>query len=502
MQGNGSGRANGQRRDFPVAIIGAGFAGIGMAIRLKIAGIESFTIFERAHEIGGTWRDNTYPGAACDVPSHVYSLSFEPHPGWTRKFSPSEEIQAYLLGLVEKWQLRRHLRLGTEIVAAQFDEGDGIWTLATKAGETFTARVVVSCVGGLVDPAYPDIPGIGSFAGAMFHTARWDHDYDLSGRNIAVIGTGASAVQVVPAIAPRVRKLSVFQRTPGWVVPKNDKQYSERARRLYARFPLAQRASRLIQYGLSEVFGPMIFLDAPRLSAIGERMSLQHLHAQVSDPQLRQKLTPTFQFGCKRILVSDDYWSTFERANVELVTAPIAEIRPTGIATRDGALREVDGIIFATGFAVGLAAAPFAVRGRGGRTLHDAWRAGAVAYKGMTVSGFPNWFILMGPNTGPGHTSVLVFTEAQIAHVLRAIGKIRQEDLRFLDIRQDVQDRYNRGIQRRMKHMVWSGCKSWYLSGDGSNHALYPGFAAEYVLRARPFRPSEYEIATYERSQS
>ncbi len=484
-----------KQQDLPIAILGAGFAGIGTAIRLRHAGIDSFTIFERAGEIGGTWRDNTYPGAACDVPSHVYSLSFEPNPGWTHKFSPSDEIQAYLLRLVEKWQLRRNLRLHTEIAEARFDEARGVWTLTTRAGETHEARVVVSCVGGLVDPASPDIKGIQSFGGEMFHTARWNHDYDLTGRNVAVIGTGASAVQVVPSIAPQVARLSVFQRTPAWVVPKLDKRYSERARRLYARIPLALRASRLAQYGLSELLGPMIFLDSERLSRIGERMSLRHLRAQVQRPELRARLTPSFQFGCKRILISDDYWASFERENVELVTESIAEIRSEGVETRDGVLHEVDAIVLATGFAVSLAQAPFPILGRGGRSLDEVWSRGAVAYKGMAVSGFPNWFILMGPNTGPGHTSVLVFTEAQIEHVREAILEMRDRGLRTLDVRQDVQDRYNAGIQARMKHMVWSRCKSWYLSPDGSNHALYPGFAAEYAVRARHFGPGDYEIA-------
>jgi cation diffusion facilitator CzcD-associated flavoprotein CzcO len=485
------------KRGLEIAILGAGFAGIGTAIRLKKAGIHSFTIFERAGEIGGTWRDNTYPGAACDVPSHVYSLSFEPNPGWTRKFSPSAEIQAYLLGLVEKWQLRPHLRLQTEIESARFDEARGVWTLTTSRGETHEARVVVSGVGGLVDPAMPDIKGIQSFGGEMFHTARWNHDYDLTGRRVAVIGTGASAVQVVPGIAQQVAKLSVFQRTPAWVVPKLDKRYSERRRRLQARFPALLRASRFAQYALSEIFGPMVFLDSKRLSALGEGMSLRHLAEQVQDPELRRKLRPRFQFGCKRILVSDDYWASFERENVELVTEAIAEIRHDGIETQDGRVHEVDAIVLATGFAVSLARAPFEITGRGGRRLDDAWAGGAVAYKGLSVAGFPNWFILMGPNTGPGHTSVLVFTEAQIEHVLQAIRRIRDEDLRYVEVRQDVQDAYNAGVQARMPRMVWHTCKSWYLSPDGSNHALYPGFAFEYALRTRRFHARDYEIARF-----
>ena len=486
------------RSDFPIAILGAGFAGIGMAIQLKKAGIHSFTIFERAAEIGGTWRDNTYPGAACDVPSHAYSLSFEQNPGWTHRYSPSQEIQNYLLGITDKWKLREHLRLGTEIVEARFDETRGVWILGTDEGDTFTARVVVSGVGGLVDPALPDIKGLPSFRGELFHTARWNHDYELTGKRVGVIGTGASAVQVVPSIAPQVEQLAVFQRTPAWVVPKRDKRYSARARKLYARFPFLLHASRFLQYLASEMAGPMIFLDAPRLSALGERLSMAHLHAQVKDPALREKLTPHFQFGCKRILVSDDYWASFERPNVELVTERIEEIVPEGIRTADGALHELDALVLATGFSLGLASAPFPITGRGGRTLDDAWKNGAVAYKGMTVAGFPNWFILMGPNTGPGHTSVLVYTEAQIAHALGAIEKLRREGSKWLDVRQSVQDRYNAGIQGRMKHMVWStGCNSWYLSKDGSNHSLYPGFAAEYALRARHFDPGDYEIARF-----
>ena len=479
-----------------IAILGAGFAGIGAAIQLKKAGIHSFTMFERAREIGGTWRDNTYPGAACDVPSHVYSLSFEPKADWSRAFSRSEEIQGYLLGLVEKWGLREHLRLETEIVEAHFDEDAGTWTLTTDRDERVTARVVLSGVGGLVDPALPDIKGLQSFAGELFHTARWNHEYDLTGRRVGVIGTGASAVQVVPSVAPQVEKLTVFQRTPAWVVPKPDKQYSDAAKARYARFPWLLKASRLLKYWMSELFGPVVYLDSKRLSRLGELGSLKHLEAQVPDPALREKLRPDFQFGCKRILISDDYWAAFMRENVELVTDPIEEVRRDGIETRDGTRHELDAIVLATGFDLGLATAPFPVFGRGGRSLDEAWRDGAVAYKGMTVSGFPNWFIMMGPNTGPGHTSVLVFTEAQIGYALQAIRQLFENDWKWVDVRQSVQDDYNAGIQDRMKHMSWqSGCNSWYLSADGSNHSLYPGPAAEYALRTRRFVPGEYEIS-------
>jgi cation diffusion facilitator CzcD-associated flavoprotein CzcO len=483
------------KTDFPIAIIGAGFSGLGTAIQLKKAGIDSFTIFERAGDVGGTWRDNTYPGAACDVPSHAYSLSFEQRPDWSRRFAESGEIHDYLRSITDKWKLREHTRFDTEIVDARFDENKGSWTLTTGANETFTARVVVSCAGGLVDPATPDIKGLQSFTGELFHTARWKHDYDLSGRRVAVIGTGASAVQVVPNIAREVEHLDVYQRTPAWVVPKRDKIYSERFKRLLTRFPILLRASRFIKYWLSELMGPVVFLDNEWLAGLGKTGSLLHLNSQVKDPELRKKLMPNFQFGCKRILISDEYWSSFERPNVELVTDPIEEVKSTGIQSRDGTFREVDAIIVATGFDLGLAKAPFPISGIGGRSIDDVWKNGAVAYKGISVSGFPNWFILMGPNTGPGHTSVLVYTEAQIAHTVAAIKKLRNEGVRYVDVRQDVQNRYNERLQGRMKYMVWStGCNSWYLSPDGSNHSLYPGFAVEYVLRARRFRERDYEI--------
>jgi cation diffusion facilitator CzcD-associated flavoprotein CzcO len=483
-----------QRNDFPIAIIGAGFAGIGAAIQLIKAGIHSFTIFERAGEIGGTWRDNTYPGCACDVQSHVYSLSFEQNHEWSRRYATSWEIQQYLLGVVDKWNLREHMRLNTEIVEARFEDEPGTWNLTTDQGDVFTARVVLAGVGGLVDPSYPNIKGMDTFEGDMFHTARWNHDVDLANKRVGLIGTGASAVQVVPSIAPTVAKLSVFQRTAAWVIPKFDRVYDKRGKRLMMRFPFLLRVSRFIKYWISELLGPLVFLDSRILSAIGTRLSMWNLRRQVADPRLRERLTPNFQFGCKRVLVSDDYWASFERENVDLVTESVAAIRPEGIETTDGTLHICDVIVLATGYLLGLATAPFRVVGRNGRTLDDAWKDGAVAYKGMTVAGFPNWFIMMGPNTGPGHTSVLVYTEAQIAHALQAIKKIMSDDLKYMDIRQDVQDRYNDGIQKRMKHMVWGGCKSWYLDEDGSNHSLYPGFAAEYVLRTRKLHPRDYEI--------
>ncbi|MGB5812315.1 MAG: NAD(P)/FAD-dependent oxidoreductase [Polyangiales bacterium] len=487
--------------DFPIAIIGAGFAGIGAAIRLKQEGIESFTMFERADEVGGTWRDNTYPGCACDVQSRVYSFSFEQNPNWTRRYSGWREIQEYLIGLVDKWSLDAHLRRGTEIVRAVFDEAAGTWTLTTREGATFTARVVISGVGGLVDPAYPDIEGMDQFEGEMFHTARWRHDVDLDGKRVAIVGTGASAVQVVPSIAPDVGQLSVFQRSAAWVIPKYDKPYSLTTRRFLSRFPRLLRLIRFVKYVLTELLGPIVFLDSKILSRIGRGLSMWNLRRQVQDPVLREKLTPDFQFGCKRVLVSDDYWAAFERDNVDLVTEPIDRIVPEGIEA-GGTLRPFDIIVLATGYLLGLARTPFEIIGRRGRTLAEVWDDRPTAYKGMTVSGFPNWFMMMGPNTGPGHTSVLIYTEAQIDHALQAIKRMRAEGIRFCDVRQEAQDEYNAGIQGRMKYMVWgSGCQSWYLSDDGRNYSLYPGFAAEYVWRARKLKAEDYELAYFEEAR-
>lgn len=478
-----------------VIIIGAGFAGIGMAIRLKQEGIEDFIILERGDEIGGTWRDNTYPGAACDVPSHVYCYSFEPKSNWSRNFAGAGEIHGYLMGLVDKWGLRAHLCLDTSICEAEYSDARGSWDLVTERGEVLSCRLVVSGVGGLVNPALPNIPGLDSFGGTAFHTARWRHDVNLSSKRVAIIGTGASAVQVVPRIAGRVEKLSVFQRTACWVLPKPNGAYSTARQGIYARFPRLLRASRLTKYALSELMGSFVILDSKRLSGLPQRMSMAHLEAQVNSPATREALTPNYQFGCKRVLVSDDYWSAFNGEKVDLVTDAIERVEPTGIVTRDGTVHEFDVIVFATGFAITLASAPFSIKGRHGRELDDAWADGASAYKGVSVAGFPNWFMMMGPNTGPGHTSVLVYTEAQIAHTLTAIKMVLGGAVRSIEVRADVQARYNEGLQRRMPYTAWSsGCGSWYLSQDGSNRTLFPGLAGEYVLRTRRLDKADYFI--------
>jgi len=491
---------NKENTELPIVIVGSGFGGIGMAIQLKKAGIHSFTIIERGDEIGGTWRDNTYPGCACDVPSYVYSFSFEQNPDWSRMFAEGPEIQAYLLHCVEKYALRQHLKLKTEIVEASYDDKQGLWILVTGDGEKIKARALISAVGGLTDPALPAIPGINDFKGQIFHTARWDHNYDLKGKRVAIIGTGCSAVQVIPNIAPMVKQLTVFQRTAAWVLPKYDRVISDRTKTLFAKWPLLQKIVRGSLLWGSEALGPFIILNSERLSGVFERVSTRHLNKSVKSPELRKKLTPNFQFGCKRMIISSDYYPALERENVTLETSGIRQFVAQGIVSKDGRTHEFDAVILATGFNLGLTSAPFKITGSQQRSLDADWAEGAVAYKGVAVSGFPNWFSIMGPNTGPGHTSVLIYTEAQINYILQALKYLKDENLKSIDVKQAVQDDYNEGLQNRMKYTVWTSgsCKSWYLNADGSNHALYPGFAHEYTSRVRTFDPIEYKITSNE----
>lgn len=487
------------RIDHQVIIIGAGFSGLNMAIRLKEAGITDFVVLERAEDVGGTWRDNSYPGCACDVPSVAYSYSFEQVPDWSRSFAGSAEIQRYIHHCVAKFGLSPWLRFGKAVSKAVFDGKAGVWTLTTADGEVLTARAVVSAVGGLVNPAYPDIPGLASFKGEVFHTARWNHGFDLRGKRVAVIGTGASAVQVIPSIQPEVASLTVFQRTPAWVIPKPDFRIRERTKRFFRRVPAVQHAVRNAIFVASEaIMAPLVIMDTPA-SRIFERFSLSHLKSQVRDPDLRAKLTPDFHIGCKRVLISNEYYPALSQPNVELVTDAVSKITGRGVVTRDGRKHDVDAIVMATGFKLDIANAPFEIRGLDGSTLGDRWQApGSKAYMGMAVTGFPNWFVMLGPNTGPGHTSVLVYTEAQAGYILQAIQTLLDRNLRYLNVRKNVQDAWHEKLQKRMQYTSWtSGCRSWYLDAHGENHTLFPGLASEYVFAARRFKPEKYDATVY-----
>jgi cation diffusion facilitator CzcD-associated flavoprotein CzcO len=477
-----------------VAIIGTGFAGLGMAIQLKAAGYHDITIFEKADDVGGCWRDNTYPGAACDVPSHLYSFSFEPKTDWSRRFAPQPEILQYLRDTAVKYDVRRHIRFRTEVSAATFDEGAGRWHIELSDGTTHDADVLIAGTGQLNRPAYPRIPGIDTFAGAMFHSARWNHDYDLAGKKVAVIGTGASAIQFVPQIAPRVAELKLFQRDAAHVIPKPDYAYPRLARKAFANISGLQRLSRWLTYWQLEPRA-VAFTKFPQLTAPIKARFHRHLRKQVADNALRDKLTPKDPIGCKRILISNDYYGALIRPNVDVVTEGITEIRPDGLVTAGGDFHQADAIILGTGFQATDLLAPMHITGRDGLVLRDAWCEGAEAYLGVSVAKFPNLFVLYGPNTNLGHSSIVFMLEAQIGYVMQAVRRLARGDAAWLDVRVDVQDAFNTTLQHRIRATVWSqGCSSWYKTASGRNPINWPGFTFEYRRRTRRLNESDYHL--------
>ena len=477
-----------------IAIVGAGFAGLGAAIGLKNDGEHDFLVFERADEIGGTWRDNSYPGCACDVPSHLYSYSFAPNPDWTSTYSAQDEIWAYQRQCVDRFGVGPHLRLGHAVHEIGWDEAGRVWHLDT-ARAAMTADVVIVATGALSEPAIPPLPGLDDFAGTVFHSARWRHDHDLTGRRVAVVGTGASTAQFVPAIQPKVDRLLVFQRTPAWVLPRRARPITRTERAVFRLFPPTQRLVRLSVFWSRELF--VLGFRHPRLMRALQRAAETHLRRSVPDPVLRARLRPTYTMGCKRIVVSNDYWPTLGRPNVDVVTAPIREVRPSAVVTADGQAHEVDTIILGTGFHVTDAPIARHVTGVGGRSLAEAWRPTMRAYLGTTVTGFPNLFFLFGPNTGLGHTSVLLMLESQISHVLAVLAHRRRLGADAVEPTPEAVERYTAEVDAKMRGTVWSqgGCSSWYLDAAGRNSALWPGFTFAYRRRSRRFRPGAYRVA-------
>jgi cation diffusion facilitator CzcD-associated flavoprotein CzcO len=463
-----------------------------MGVMLKRAGIDSFTMLEKADDIGGTWRDNTYPGAACDVPSHLYSFSFEPKPDWSRAFSPQQEIKEYLRYCVEKYDLARHIRFGAEVTGAEFDQAEGIWTVRIAGAEPIRARALVLGNGALSVPAYPDIPGLEDFEGTLFHSARWDHEFDLAGKHVAVIGTGASAIQFVPEIAPAAGKLDLFQRTPPWILPKPDRPMRTTEKRLFRALPFLRWFYRAWIYWTLEV-RVLGFTVDPRIMKFAEKLARRYLGSIVHDPALRAKLTPSYTMGCKRILMSNDYYQALVRPNVEVVTDGIERVTRDGIRTRDGQERKADAIICGTGFTASDYLAPIRLIGPGGRNLNDVLQQTPGSYLGITVSGFPNLFLLMGPNTGLGHNSMVFMIETQAGYALQAIETLRRQDLVSLDVRKSVQHAFSERLQERLQRSVWSsGCQSWYLK-NGRNATLWPGFTFAYWWHARKLRLADFE---------
>lgn len=480
-----------------VLIVGAGFAGLGAAIRLQQAGIRDIVIVERASEIGGTWRDNQYPGAACDIPSHLYSYSFAPNPDWSRGFSGSAEILAYVRHLADAHALHPRIRLGHRVTALEFDEARGLWRADIEGRDPLWARSVVMAQGPLSNASFPSIAGIDRFEGKKIHSARWDHGYDFSGKRVAVIGTGASAVQIVPAIVDRVARLKVFQRTPNWILPRPDFATPGWSRRLFRQRPVSQRAVREALFWAHESMALGVVWTTPLTSAI-ERLGRAFLRLQVKDRWLRRQLTPDYRIGCKRVLITNDYLPALQKPQSELISWPIVSIVPKGIRTAEGLEHEVDCIVFATGFEIAKSGAPFPVIGRGGRRLDDDWARGSQAYKSVSVSGYPNLFLTFGPNSGPGHNSALVYMEAQIDYIVDGIRLLLQDDLRLLDVLEPVQERYNYELQRRLGHTNWnSGCKSWYLTADGYNATMYPGLATQFRQQMKHFDGADYEAVAF-----
>jgi cation diffusion facilitator CzcD-associated flavoprotein CzcO len=478
-----------------IVIVGAGFGGICMGIALKKAGYDDFIILDSGDDLGGTWRDNQYPGCACDVPSPLYSYSFELNPDWSRLFAPQREIWAYLRGCARKYGLEAHIRYGSVVERMDWDADARRWNVQTfEHGEigTWQARAVVSAAGALHLPAGPDIPGAGRFGGTAFHSARWDHSVDLAGKRVAVIGTGASAIQFVPEIAKQAGQLTVFQRTPPWIHPRPDAPIPGRVRTAFRRAPVTARALRdAIYLGLE--LRALGFAVSPKLMAPLAAVARRHLAAQVTDPALRARLTPDYTIGCKRILLSSDYYPALQRPNVSLVTDPITEITEAGLTTADGQEHKADVIIYATGFRVIESVTSLNVTGRDGRELRAE---NLEAYRGVTVAGFPNLFLLLGPNTALGHTSVVFMIESQVQHVLSCLRLIARDKAGAIEVSEDAQRRYNDALQRRLRRAVWSegGCRSWYLDDQGVNRTLWPGFTFEYWARTRRARPGDYSL--------
>jgi cation diffusion facilitator CzcD-associated flavoprotein CzcO len=480
--------------ELDVAIIGAGFSGLCMAIQLSKAGYTNFRIFEKASDLGGTWRDNIYPGCACDVPSHLYSFSFEQNPDWSRQYSQQAEIWAYMQRCADKYAVRSHIQFDATVTDARYDEAAQIWRLTFKTGESVTACAVVCGVGLLHVPARPNIAGLDMFRGHTFHSSQWDASCDLAGKRVGVIGTGASAIQIVPAIADKVKELHLFQRTPSWILPRMDHGFSPRTQRLFRNVPALQRLFRHFIYWTMEARA-LGFLGHPAMMKQAEAIARAYIEKSIADPSLRAALTPNYMMGCKRILVSDDFYATIIRPNVSLVTKAIDKVVPEGIVTADGTVHELDALIYATGFRTKEPLAEIAVQGRAGHLLSQDWREGAQAYYGIAAAGYPNFFFLLGPNTGLGHNSVVFMIEAQVRYTLKCLGWVLREGAGDVEVREDVQRMFNDNLKKEMRRTVWqSGCQSWYLNANGSNSTIWPGYTVSYWWQTHRTRKRDFTI--------
>jgi cation diffusion facilitator CzcD-associated flavoprotein CzcO len=478
-----------------VAVIGSGFGGLGAAVRLRREGVTDFVVLERADSLGGTWRDNSYPGCACDVPSHLYSFSFAPNPDWPRTFSGQEHIRAYLEHVADVFRLRSHLRFNSEVKMMTWDAERLRWVIETSSG-TLTADVVVSATGPLSDPKVPDVPGIDTFPGKVFHSARWDHDYDLRGKRVAMVGTGASAIQIVPAIQPDVAKLTVLQRTPPWVMPRVDRAISGAERWLHRQLTFTSQARRGLLWGLREL-QVQAFTKRPNELGLVEQLAKRNMARAIKDPELRAKLTPSYRIGCKRILLSSTYYPALAQPNVDVVASGLSEVRGSTVVAADGSEAEVDAIVFGTGFHVTDMPIAERVVGAEGRTLAEAWRSGMKSLRGATAAGFPNWMTIIGPNTGLGNSSMILMIESQLNYMADYVKQLEVLGGRAaLDARPGAVDAWNHRVQERMKRTVWNtgGCTSWYLDENGVNTTIWPGTTTEFRGATRRVDLAEYDL--------
>jgi cation diffusion facilitator CzcD-associated flavoprotein CzcO len=481
-------------REVEVAVIGAGMSGIGAGVAMQRAGHEDFVVLERAAEPGGVWRDNTYPGCACDVPTAFYSYSFAPKPDWSRAYAGQDEIRRYLLDVAAGHGVAGRIRCGTDVLGADWDEARRRWQVTTSDGE-YVARVLVSATGPWSEPVIPDIPGLEDFEGKVFHSSRWDHDHPLDGANVAVIGTGASAVQFVPEIQPRVGRLTVYQRTPHWVMPKPDRPIDRRLQEVFSRHPAVQRALRTGMYYTAETLG--LAMRNPRLLAPLERVARRHLRRSVADPELRALLTPDYTLGCKRLLFSNEWYTALTRPNVEVVPRACERVTPSGLVDADGVERPADTIVLGTGFTITELPIAERVHGRDGRNLAETWAGSPTGYLGSAVHGFPNLFLVLGPNIGNGHSSAFVLSETQIEYMVDALRQMRERGLASVEVRADAQERFNAEVQARLAGTVWNagGCQSYYLDANGKNSTMFPGSTLELRRRLARFDPIDYATA-------
>ena len=488
--------SNGSNRSVSVGVVGAGFGGVGMGIRLRQEGIEDFEIFERGETVGGVWRANTYPGAACDVPSHLYSFSFAPGYNWSRRYAPQAEILDYMEEITDRFGMRSHLRLGAEVEAAAFDEASGRWTITLAGGESREFDVLVTACGQLTRPQVPRVAGIEDFEGDVFHSAEWDHSVGLAGRKVAVIGTGASAIQFVPEVAKEAAQVTIYQRSAPWILPKTDREYPAWERRVFERFPARVAAARA---------GFFAFFEAGTYGFTGTSWVLQPLrkvadayrNSELGDPELRARATPDYEIGCKRVLFTSDWYSTLREPHVELLNGAVQKATATGVVGADNVERDADVIIWGTGFDASRFVSPMEVRGAAGETLDEVWGDSPEAFLGTTVSGFPNLFLMYGPNTNHGSGSVPYTLECQFSYVIDAIRRMREGGLRWIDLKPEVQARWRQEIDRRSRETVWTtgGCTSWYTNDAGRNTNNWVGPWLEFRRRTSRINPGDYRAA-------